>query len=110
MQEGEQKDLEKEFSNIFGGSVSATGEEELLRIASKFSRQLSSPQIRALLLLEWIAPELPEPKKTQITNFVERWLELKQYNHSDVFVMKALEFISLRKFISENTFKINLEK
>ena len=43
-------------------------------------------------------------------SFVDRWLELKQYNNSDAFVMKALEFISLRKFLNENSLKVNIDK
>ena len=106
--------LEDEVSKIFRTSVSGTGEEELLRIASTYSRQLSAQQIRIILYLEDLAYVFFNQGKLhtaqRIRNFVTRWLELKQFNNSDVFVMKALEFISLRKFINENTMKINIDK
>jgi hypothetical protein len=100
--------LEDAFQNLFKTSASGTGEEELLRIASKFSTQLTAPMIRAVLYLEWIATAHPDG--VRIRQFIDRWLELKQYNNSDVFVMKALEHISLRKFINENSVKVNIEK
>jgi len=100
--------LEDAFQNLFKTSASGTGEEELLRIASVYSRQLSARQIKAVLYLEWVARDHEE--KVRIRAFVDKWMELKQYNNSDIFVMKALEFISLRKFINENTMKVNIEK
>jgi hypothetical protein len=102
--------LEEKFQDLFRTSVSATGEEELLRIASTYSRQLTAQQIRLILLLEYLVFDLPERSAKKIQHFVHRWLELKQYNNSDAFVMKALEFISLRKFLNENSFKVDIQK
>lgn len=117
--------LEDAFSNLFKSSVSGTGEEELLRIASNYSLQITAPQIKILLYLEHKAETFDlaytYAKTTQlqakyrfIANylrmFVRRWLELKQHNNSDIFVMRALDSISLRKFINENTLKVNIEK
>lgn len=102
------KNLESEFASLFGASVSGSGEEELLRIASRYSLQISATQIKALLFLEFlsnIAPSLG-----WIKDFISRWLQLKENNNSDLFVMKALEYISLRKFLGENSFKVNIEK
>lgn len=102
--------LEDAFQSLFKTSASGTGEEELLRIASTFSMQISARQIKALLYLEWAsASQTPEVSK-KISRFVERWLYLKQFNNSDQFVMRALDSISLRKFIGENAFKVNIEK
>jgi len=102
--------LENAFQDLFKTSASGSGEEELLRIASKHAMQLSAAQIKVLLYLEWQADIYPDPYKTQIRQFVARYLELKQNNNSDIFVMKALEHISLRKFINENSMKVNIEK
>lgn len=102
--------LEDKVASWLQSSVSGTGEEELLRIASTYSRQISARQIRCLLYIEMVAAVSPEETKKLLTQFIERWLELKQYNNSDIFVMKALEFISLRKFINENTMKLNINK
>jgi len=109
--------LEETFSDVFKTSTSGTGEEELLRIASQYSLQITAKQIRLLLYLEWTADEYEnsesETKKImaiKLRNFVKRWLELKQNNNSDMFVMKALEFISLRRFLNENSFKVDIKK
>jgi len=102
--------LEDAFQDLFKTSASGSGEEELLRIASKHAMQLSAAQIKVLLYLEWQAVSYPDPYKQQLQDFVERYLELKQNNNSDIFVMKALEHISLRKFINENSMKVNIEK
>jgi hypothetical protein len=104
--------LEDAFQGLFKTSASGSGEEELLRIASTYSRQITTRQIKALLYIEWVANHTlttPENKR-QLLHFVDRWLELKQYNNSDQFVMRALDSISLRKFIGENAFKVNIEK
>lgn len=103
--------LENEFQGLFANSTSGTGEEELLRIASKYSMQISAKQIRALLYLElWASKTKSESDKKAIHNFINRWLELKEYNNSAGFVMKALDFISLRRFLNENSLKVNIEK
>lgn len=116
--------LEDAFSKIFKSSVSGTGEEELLRIASNYSLQINAKQIKCLLFIEnkarmfqALANSEETPLKIKyryiseyLREFVVRWLELKQHNNSDVFVMRALDSISLRKFINENTLKVNIEK
>lgn len=107
-EEQKEVNLEDAFQDLFKSSASGTGEEELLRIASTYSRQITARQIKAVVYLEWIAKQHPQGEKIQ--RFVDRWLELKQYNNSDAFVMKALEFISLRKFLNENSFKVQIEK
>lgn len=110
--EGDGTNLEDAFQSLFRTSASGTGEEELLRIASTYSRQITASQIKVILYLEWLIlnENIPATRKTQLRAFVDRWLELKQYNNSDMFVMRALDSISLRKFIGENAFKINIEK
>lgn len=105
-------DLEKEFAGLFGKSSSGLGEEELLRVASNYAMQLSTKQMKALLYLGWVTEFIikkPE-EKAAVQRFIENWLSWKQYNNSDIFVMKALENISLRKFFGENSMKVNIEK
>lgn len=106
-------DAESIFNNLFASSQSGSGEEELLRIAAKFSRQISAAQIKVICFLKATALEYSEkfPNESRvIEEFVERWLELKQFNHSDAYVMRALDSISLRRFINENSFKVNIDK
>lgn len=104
-------DLSEAFSHLFE-QTTGTGEEELLRIASNYSLQLTGSQIKRLLLLLVIATfKDPGDKEfLRIESFIDKWLELKQHNNSDLFVMKALEFISLKKFLGENSIKVNVEK
>lgn len=102
--------LEDAFGSLFKTSASGTGEEELLRIASTYSRQISARMIKALLYLHWLREEVNEKQAKLIDAFIKNWLEYKQFNNSDVFVMRALDSISLRKFIGENAFKVNIEK
>jgi len=103
--------LEDAFQGLFKTSASGTGEEELLRIASKFSMQVTMRQAKVLLYLRWKANTTTNERlKARLNEFIAGWLEHKQYNNSDVFVMRALDSISLRKFIGENAFKVNIEK
>jgi hypothetical protein len=116
-----QINLEEAFGNIFNTTKSGTGEEELLRIASQFSLQLTGAQMKLLSYLlhraerSQVLGEINSDSNflaeaQLIRQFVVKWLEYKQNNNSDVFVMKALEHISLRHFINENSFKVNIDK
>lgn len=105
------------FEDLFTGlfeQTSGTGDEELLRIASTYSRQLSGIQMKGVLLIYWMAFYLKligyQERADQLEEFVEKWLELKKYNNSDIFVMRALEYISLKRFLGENSIKVNVEK
>lgn len=106
--------LEDAFGDLFKTSKSGTGEEELLRIASQFSLQVTARQMRCLVYLMHRAERSEARGWAQeaylLRLFVQKWLEYKQNNNSDVFVMKALEHISLRHYINENSFKVNIEK
>lgn len=76
--------------------------------------QMTAKQMKAILYIEWWIRKYRRDGKEDLASdlqtFVSRWLILKQNNNSDLFVMKALEHISLRKFINENTMKVNIEK
>lgn len=116
--------LEDAFGQLFKSSVSGTGEEELLRIASDYALQIKASQFRLLLYLKHKASAFElasrystggrklqfEYAASYLRQFVMDWLEYKKHNNSDVFVMRALDSISLRKFINENTLKVNIEK
>lgn len=107
--EPKEKNLENIFQNLFE-QTSGTGEEELLRIASTYSRQMTAYQIKGLMLLRFCARWSPEYVREALDDYVANWLEFKQWNNSALFVMKALEFISLKKFLGENAIKVNVEK
>lgn len=106
--------LEDKLQNIFGGNVSGTGEEELMRLATKYSLQFHSRQIRILLYLNDLAfryEAISRPVIAQrLRAFVTMYQDLKQYNNSDMFAMRALDAIALKKFIGENAIKVNVEK
>lgn len=114
MENVEQPNLEKSFQSLFGTRLSGTGEEELLRLATTFSVQLSARQVRILMYINFLGDYYTatgEIKKAAVFHsFVRRYIEYKQYNNSDVFVMRALDSIALRKFMNENTFKVQVEK
>jgi len=112
----QQTNLEDAFQGLFGNLLSGTGEEELLRLASSYSLQFTSKQIRLLLYLQFVADyhEIATTGDKTITprlrNFITEYKSLKQYNNSDIYVMRALESIALRKFINENSIRVNVEK
>lgn len=104
------QNLEEAFATLFRGATTPGGDEELLRIASQYSLQFYAPQLRCLLFLEDQASIAPEYIKVRLKQFVNRWLELKQYNNTAMFVRQVLDSLSLKKFIGENTLKVNIEK
>lgn len=105
-----QQSAEDLFSGLFNVSDSGTGEEELLRIASQYSRQVDMRQIRCLCRLKAFSILCDSKIKDQIDVFVDYWINLKQYNRSNSFIMYALDSIALRKFVNENTMKVNVMK
>lgn len=113
MEEIKEEKKEIDFGQAFGGlfeSTSGTGDEELLRVASTYSRQITGRQMKALLFLRFYCYFIPEEQAERIRDFLNYWLELKQFNNSAQFVMRALDSISLRKFLGENAIKANIEK
>lgn len=90
---------------------SGTGEEELLRIATKFSVQMTAQQMRTLMICQMIAEREPNHRNAKmLTNITSRWLEMKQYHGSMLYVMRALDSIALRRFVNENSVKVNVQK
>jgi hypothetical protein len=117
-EQSETTDTSLNFEEALGGllknSVSGSGEEELLRIASRYSLQITANQIKALLFLEYLADMWKAYdflwEAEFLYKFCAKWLQLKENNNSDMFVMKALEYISLRRFLNEQSFKVNIQK
>lgn len=105
------QNLEEAFNNIFKGGATSTGEEELLRVASKYSMQLSSSQMKCLLYIKWWADITNDPiKKLALNDFITKWLEFKEYNNSAPFIMRVIDFISLRRFLTEKSFQVDIKK
>lgn len=103
--------LEEAFNDLFKSGATGTGEEELLRVASKYSMQLTTAQMKCLLYLKWIANTNEDPLVySALDNFVQKWLELKEYNNSASFIMRVIDFISLRRFLTEQSFKVDIKK
>lgn len=106
-----QQSAEDLFNGLFGASASGTGEEELLRIAAKYSLQISGRQVRCLLRLRMYQTKAgDQPASDILKSFIEKWLEWQQYHGSMAYVMRALDSIALRKFVNENTFKVAVNK
>jgi len=103
------QNLEEAFSDLFKGGTTGTGEEELLRVASKYSMQLSTAQMKALLYLKWRAV-IDVKAQLALDAFIEKWLQLKEYNNSAGFIMRVIDFISLRRFLTEQSFKVDIKK
>jgi len=111
----EKQNIEEAFADLFKGGTTSTGEEELLRVASKYSMQLTTAQMKCLLYIAWTANkiEADNPKSfvpLQLRDFVKKWLEFKEYNNSAPFIMRVIDFISLRRFLTEQSFKVDIKK
>lgn len=91
-----------------------TEEEGLLRVASKYSIQLSGYQLKVLIFIDYVADVIEKKgfidEAERLRNMKRRYLELKQYNRSDMYIVKILEYISLKNFLGENAIKVNIEK
>jgi len=111
----DKQNIEEAFADLFKGGTTGTGEEELLRVASKYSMQLTTAQMKCLLYVVWQADKFEfayNDSKTAETlrNFVKKWLEFKEYNNSAPFIMRVIDFISLRRFLTEQSFKVDIKK
>lgn len=94
-------EIEKSASDLLLEKLgSGGGEEELLKVASKYSLQLSGLQMRGIMLLKLIKSYCNDTDKARIDEFCEEYIKMKEFNGSDLFIMSALREISLKKFIS----------
>lgn len=111
MSEKHEQSAEDLFSGLFGASASGTGEEELLRIASRYSLQITARQVRCLIKLRMHMEKAGEQRSSVILrSLIEKWLDYQQYHGSMAYIMRALDSVALRKFINENTFKVAVNK
>lgn len=97
---------------------SSSGEDEkMLELAAKYSVQLSAQQIRILLAINMIA-DFHEMRGYEVNlgyakvlrSFLKNYIMYKQYHASDFFVTRAIENLSLRRFINSDAFKVNVQK
>jgi len=112
--ENKQQNLEDIFNDLFKKGTTGTGEEELLRVAAKYSMQLSAQQIKCLLYIAFEAEKARANKDFMsaaiLNNFVIKWLEWKEYNNSAGFIMRVIGDISMRRFLTEQSFKVDIKK
>lgn len=108
------QNLEEIFSDLFKGGTTGTGEEELLRVAAKYSMQLSAAQIKCLLYIAFEADKARANNDVKsaaiLNNFIIKWLEWKEYNNSAGFIMRVIGDISMRRFLTEQSFKVDIKK
>ncbi|OGM19770.1 hypothetical protein A2771_01715 [Candidatus Woesebacteria bacterium RIFCSPHIGHO2_01_FULL_38_26b] len=97
----ENKNLEKEFTDIFGSS--SFSDDDLLKVVEKHTLQLNAQQIKSILWLYSFDNPL-------ISMVADKYLEIKHHNKSGELIIQALGAISLRKFISQFRFNINTTK
>jgi len=106
--------LAERFQSLLGSSTTGGDDEKLLELASKFSLQLSASQIRILMAINLISDiaekEGDEKGSFVLRSFSRKYLELKQYHGSDFFVMRALENVSLRKFMAQQPINVDVIK
>lgn len=114
MENKEKLNLEQAFADIFKSGTTSTGEEELLRVASKYSMQLTTAQMKCLLYIDWCAMKAESINNRilaeALRNFIKKWLEFKEYNNSAPFIMRVIDFISLRRFLTDQSFKVDIKK
>ena len=82
MEKDKVQKMEEAVKAIFRTSVSGSGEEELLRIASTYSQQVSARQMKVMLYLGLRALTMDEAEKEKVKYFIDRWFEMKKYNNS----------------------------
>lgn len=110
---GAQLDLtaENSFTKLFEGAQSASGDQELLRLAADFAPQYSGQQMKTLCYLASLFAARPESNFTKkIQPVVAKFIEYKRNHNSNMYVMAALDSIALRKFVNDNTMKVNVMK
>jgi len=108
----EKTNIEEVFNELFKGGTTSTGEEEILKTASKYSMQLSAGQIKLLLYINDCAYRIGIETKDgeRLMKFIKMWLEWKQYNNSASFIDRIMSHLSLKRFIGENAFRVDIKK
>lgn len=107
--------LEDAFSDLLGGGMEAEsidGDAQLLEVASKHTLQLDGMQIKALLYIEMFSSLYltKESEKNALENFKKNYIRYTSHCASQPFIERVLAAISFRRFINENTLKVNIDK
>lgn len=106
--EENKENLESIFQNLFQSGE--TNEEGLLRVASDYSKQYTAEQIKGLILLKFATYYVSKEKSEMLNEIIDNWQKLKQWNNSALFISRIIDSISLRKFITEKSFNIDIKK
>jgi len=93
-----------DLSKMFTGSLE-DNQSKLLEIISKFTLQLTSDQILALMNLsqyiDLCRQSGLEERAKNFENQMELYIKYKHHNGSDAYVMKSVEFQSLKQYIDK---------
>lgn len=98
--------------NAFGSS-SGGGDEEILKLASKYALQLNPFQMGTIMRLKMFAIDYGEsnPKlQIKIATFLKEYLDLKHYHESGMFIQRIIADLSLKRIIPQDATKINVMK
>lgn len=98
------------LNDMFSKGSTATGEEELLRLGASFARQVRLDQMKTIIFLLSFAQKSSLRVSKILNLIVEKYLEMKQFHRSDIYVMRMFESLALRRFINENSVKVNVQK
>lgn len=101
-------DLMANFGDTSGGS-----DEEMLKIASNYSLQMSGRQIACLMKLKMFALSYGHLNKTllsDIETFIKEYLELKHFHESGPFIRAVIGDLSLKRIIPNDATKVNVMK
>lgn len=102
---------ENSFMKLFEGAQSASGDQELLKVAADFASQYTGEQMRTLCYLHGLIAQRPDsPFSKKVRPILDKYVEYKRNHNSAMYVMAALDSIALRKFVNENTMKVNIQK
>jgi len=111
-----QVNIEDVMGNFLSGESGVGGDEELLKVASQYALVLKGKQIKVLLWLKVkielykLGNEMEKKRAVVLETYVKQYIEWKSYHNAQNFIMRALDNISLRRFINENSLKVNIDK
>lgn len=107
MQQDPLKQLNELFSSQDGGMI------ESVKHALKYSLQIAPHQQRALHAIDAWVKYLKRMGRNQeaeaYQSLYDRYLELKQYQGSDMFVMALFKYLSLHEYVGKG-FDLNASK
>lgn len=102
---------ENAFTAMFSGAQSASGDQELLRVATDFAPQYTGEQMRTLCYIYGLIARRPDSFFAKMVEpILDKYVLFKRNHDSALYVQAALDSIALRKFVNENTMKVNIQK